>query len=126
MVLGLQAFAESGAPVERLGYLCCGWSAIYLVPRGSAGRLPTLWEGNLTLSYPITLGPATVTIQAYVYNLFDNQIVTSVDERWTVGPPDGYPATIYDPRQPSNNPEYGKATSRQAPRFFRAAVRVSF
>lgn len=41
-------------------------------------------------------------------------------------PPNGYPATIYDPNQPSDNPEYGKITSRQDPRVFRAAVRVSF
>ena len=37
-----------------------------------------------------------------------------------------YPATIYDPSQPSDNPENGKITSRQDPRLFRAAIRVSF
>ena len=101
-------------------------SAIFLVPRGSAGRLPWLWDANLTLSYPIELGPVTATLQAYVFHLFDNQIATSRDQRWSTSLPLGYPATIYDPSQEQNNPNYGKVTSRSEARFFRAAVRVAF
>jgi hypothetical protein len=82
--LGLQAFVESGAPVNRLGFFNShSGSVVFLVPRGSEGRLPTLWEANLTLSYPIAMGPATVTLQAYVFNLFNNQIATSRDDAWS-------------------------------------------
>ncbi len=124
--VGLQAFVESGAPVEQLGYFQYGPS-VYLVPRGSAGRLPTQWEANLTLSYPFAVGPATATLQAYVFNLFNNQIATSRNNDWTTSPPDNYPSTIYDPSVPSNNTDlYGKYTARQPPRSFRAAVKVSF
>ena len=72
------------------------------------------------------MGPATVTLQAYLFRIFNNQIATTRDNRWTTSPPSGYPATIYDPNQRSDNPEYGKFTSRQDPRAFRASVRVSF
>ena len=68
----------------------------------------------------------TVTLQAYVFNLFNNQIETQRDDNYTVGPPLGYPGTLYDPNVASNNPNYGKIVSRQDPRLFRAAVRVSF
>lgn len=125
LAVGLQAFAASGPPLEKTGYYQDA-SLVYLVPRGSAGRLPTQWDANLTLSYPIAVGPATVTLQAYLFRIFNNQIATTRDNRWTTSPPNGYPATIYDPNQPSDNPEYGKFTSRQDPRVFRAAVRVSF
>ncbi len=90
------------------------------------GRLPALWEANLTLGYPIAVGPVTVTVQAYLFNAFNNQIATSRDEVWSRSPPDGFPATIYDPNQEQNNRGYGKVTSRYAPRQFRAALRVSF
>ncbi len=127
--LGLEAVALHGTSIaarrQGSGYYQEA-SVVYLVPRGSAGRLPTQWDANLTLSYPIAVGPATVTLQAYLFRIFNNQIATTRDNRWTTSLPNGYPATIYDTAQPSDNPEYGKFTSRQAPRFFRAAVRVSF
>ena len=125
--IGLQAFVESGAPYNRMGYFNGSYGpVIYLDPRGSSGRLPTLWEANLQLAYPIVVGPVTATLQAYVYNLFNNQIATTVDEVWSYSPQDGYPATIYDPNQKQDNPTYGQVTWRYAPRYFRAGVRVTF
>ncbi len=50
---------------------------IQIVPKGYAGRLPTEWDGNLTLAYPIRIGPVTATLQGYVFNLFNNQIRTA-------------------------------------------------
>ena len=49
----------------------------------------------------------------------------SREERWSKDPPDGYPATILDPNQMRTDPNR-KVIGRQDPRFFRAAVRVSF
>jgi hypothetical protein len=123
--VGAQVFAESGAPLDRLGYFQ-STSDVFLVPRGSAGRLPARSGTNLTFSYPISVGPTVMTLQGYVYNVFNNRVATARDDRWRLTLPQGYPATIYDPSQPSDNPEYGKITSRQDPRLFRAAIRVSF
>ena len=99
---------------------------IHLVPRGTDGRLPTAWEANLTLGYPFRVGPATVTVQAYVFNLFNNQIATSRDDVWSDAPPPDYPTSLYDPNQEQNNPEYGKVTSRQEPRLIRGSLKISF
>ena len=114
--LGLQFFVASGAPLNRLGYFDFYQAPlIYLDPRGSVRRLPTLWDANLSLSCPLTFGPVTITLLAYVFNVFNNQIPLTRDNEWTTTPD---PEVVND--------DYGKFTSRQAPRFFRAAVRVSF
>lgn len=126
VAIGLQAFAESGAPLNRLGYLNQNFYTVFLDPRGSDGRLPTLWGANISLSYPIAIGPATVTLQAYLFNIFNKQIAIFRDENWSIEPPQGYPATIYDPNQTKTNPDYGMVMDRSEPRVFRAAVRVSF
>ena len=89
--------------------------------------MPTLWEANLTAGYPIVVGPVTVTIQGFVYGVFNNQIRTNESFAWTAGfAPDGYPDNLYDPNVPSNTGVYGKALARQPPRLFRASLRVSF
>jgi outer membrane receptor protein involved in Fe transport len=125
LTMGLQAFAASGAPTNRLGYFdTYGSTVIYLVPRGSEGRLPTQWGTNLSLAYPINFGPVTVTLQAYAFNVFNKQIPVTRNDDWTIAPNDPY--SNFDPNQPSNNEHYGQYTSRAAPRTFRAAVRVSF
>ena len=126
---GLGAYVQSGAPLNKRGYFNAfyGGANVFLVPRGGAGRMPTLWEGSLTVGYPIAVGQATVTLQAYLYNVFNNQIRTNQDVGYTVfAPPEGYPGTLYDPSVPPNNSDYGKILNRQEPRLFRAAVRVSF
>jgi hypothetical protein len=131
LFVGLQSYVQSGAPQSRVGYLGglsfgSPYSAVQLVPRGTEGRLPTVWEASLTLGYPFRVGPATVTVQAYVFNLFDNQIPTSRDDGWSNYPPPDYPASLYDPNQEQNNPEYGKTTGRQEPRSLRGSLKISF
>ena len=129
VTIGVQGWLRSGAPLNKLGYFNSyvgPWSPIQLVPKGYAGRLPTEWDANLTLGYPIRFGPVTATLQAYVYNAFNNQIRTDQDTVWSDQAPADYPASIYDPNQDQNNPNYGKITGRSEPRLFRAAIRVSF
>ena len=132
LFVGLQGYVQSGAPFSRLGYFNATYAfyygaQIYLVPRGSGKTLPTLWESSLTLGYPIVIGPVAVTIQAYVFNLFNNQFPTWKNPNYTTSQPPGYP-DIYDPHVPANyvSEDYGKNLSRQEPRLFRLAIRVSF
>jgi hypothetical protein len=124
--VGLQTWVRSGAPMNQFGYLDQWGYVVSLVPRGSAGRYPTLWEANLTLSYPLQLGPLTATLQAYGYMVFNNQIVNGRDETVSNVAQDGYPDTIFDPNQKATNLEYGKVTSRQDPRSVRFAVKLAF
>ena len=128
LTLGLQAFAASGAPLNRFGFFNDAYGpAIFLVPRGSAGRLPTLWGADLTLAYPIRIGPVVVSLQAYLFNVFNKQIATSRDEAWSDSPTDDYPDDIFDPNQSQKNPYYGTVTSRQDPRLFRGSgSKISF
>jgi hypothetical protein len=128
LFVGLQGYVQSGAPLNKLGYFNPGYTSIYLVPRGSSKTLPTLWEANLTLGYPIAFGPVTVTLQAYVFNLFNNQIETGENVLYTIRQPPGYPSTLYDPNVPPDrvNANYGKIISRQDPRLLRGAVKISF
>jgi len=116
--VGLDAYVISGAPLDRWGYFNSSYLA-RLVPRGSAGRMPTLWEANLTLEYPFRVGPTTVTLQGYVFNIFNNQIATDQDQVWNDAAP-------YDLNPPNRNLNYGLVTQRQPPRLFRAALRVAF
>jgi hypothetical protein len=130
LILGLQGYVASGAPLNKIGYFNDSYgSYIQLVPKGYAGRMPTQWEANLSLAYPIQVGPATVTLQAYLFNAFNHQTPTYQDTIYSVLPPEGYdqsPDVIYDPNQKKTNQTYGKVTERLPPRSFRAAVKVSF
>jgi hypothetical protein len=129
LFVGLQAYVQSGAPLNKQGYFNRFYGpAVQLVPRGEAKRLPTLWEANLTLGYPLIVGPVTVTLQAYVFNVFNNQIETLENVNYTNRRPPGYPDTLHDPNVPADrvNPNYGKILARQEPRLVRAALRLSF
>jgi len=129
VTIGVQGWLRSGAPLNKLGYFNSWsgpWSPIQLVPKGYAGRLPMEWDANLTLGYPIRFGPVTATLQAYVYNVFNNQVRTDQDTVWSDQAPRDYPASLYDPNQDQNNRNYGKVTGRSEPRRLRAAIRVSF
>jgi hypothetical protein len=137
LFVGLQGFVQSGAPLNKQGYFNSGYGAeVQLVERGTAKRLPALYDMNLTLGYPIKLGPATITLQAYVFNMFNRQEETLEDVRFSTSQPAGYTncfgnldnpgCTILDPNQQQTNPNYGHITQRQAPRLFRGAVKVSF
>ncbi|HTY40734.1 MAG TPA: TonB-dependent receptor [Thermoanaerobaculia bacterium] len=129
--VGLGAYVQSGSPTNRIGFAHVNLPftvPVYLVMRGSQGRLPTLWAANLTAGYPFAIGPVTVTAQLYLFNLFNSQIVTY---RWTIyrnANPPGYPDTIYDPVAPPDyqGHNWQAVVSRQDPRLFRAALRISF
>ncbi|MDQ2978995.1 MAG: TonB-dependent receptor, partial [Acidobacteriota bacterium] len=127
LFVGLQAYVQSGAPLNKQGYFNSGYGAeVQLVERGSAKRLPATYEANLTLGYPIAIGPVTVTLQAYVFNLLNRQTETLEDVRFSTSQPAGYPATLFDPNQQQTNSNYGKITQRQDPRLFRGSVKIAF
>jgi hypothetical protein len=129
--VGLGAFVQSGAPKDRIGFAHESrefFVPVYLVPRGSAGRLPTLWEADLTAGWPFAIGPLTVTAQVYVFNLFNNQFPTGRRVLYRAINAPGYPDSIYDPNVPRDyvSPRYDQIVSRQDPRLFRMALKISF
>ena len=145
--VGLQTWVQSGPPRSVIGYFNQFYFAqTQLVPIGSAGRLATQWDANISLGYPIQAGPVTITALFYVFNIFNNQIITNVDNNWQLSQGANYPKTpdqylqlFYPPCTAAQstdpvgnkcneqrNDNYGKATSRMDPRQFRAAVKISF
>jgi hypothetical protein len=131
LLVGLDTYVRSGRPLNQLGVAFNDQGfvvPVYLVPRGSAGRMPTLWESDLTLGWPFSFGSLVVKPQVYVYNVFNRQTPTYVNEFYRLEDPPGYPQTLYDPVVPPAyvSPSYRKVIVRQDPRLFRAAIRVSF
>jgi len=136
-------FVRSGVPYGKSGWFNDFYpTELYLVQRGSLGRTPTEWDADLSASYDLRLGAVTITPQLFLYNAFNNQIVTGVDnsfnplgafvgnthspyygqagvEPGTEGcPAGGAPCT--------DNVDYLKASARSNPRIFRFAVKVTF
>lgn len=140
LFVGLQTFIRSGAPLNKQGYFNSGYGAeIMLVERGSAKRLPTQYDANLTLGFPVALGPVTITPQLYVFNVIGRQQPILEDVRFSTSQPAGYrncvaPAgslsnpgcTILDPNQQQTNVNYGKVTQREDARLLRGSIKISF
>ncbi len=137
MVFGLAFNMQSGTPIEVLGAnTLYGVGETYILPRGSGGRTPTLTSFDLHVSYRRQLS-RLFGFEAYadVFNLFNQQQVTSVDEVYTasnVNPiENGKIADLVNLKQlngnqPLLNPNYGHPTSYQAPLSMRVGLRLSF
>ncbi|EPX64641.1 Trehalose synthase [Cystobacter fuscus DSM 2262] len=151
--LGGSYRVRSGSPLNYLGYHPRRSGAeTFILPRGSAGRLPWVHniDGHLGLSY--RLGRDTsLGVTLDVFNLFNFQQVTDVDQVFTftqVLPIEegGKPADVASCAEPGNtgclvrssaasnplitsadiNPNFKRPIAYQAPRSVRLGVRLSF
>lgn len=88
--VGLSAYYASGTPLTAMGYsfLYANWE-YYLTPRGSLGRGPADYEADLHLGYPIQLGGVELNLLVDVFNVFDRQSATRLDNRYNL-PEDGH------------------------------------
>ncbi|HEX5751648.1 MAG TPA: TonB-dependent receptor [Archangium sp.] len=138
--LGLSYFGGSGTPYSHLGsHEVFGGGQVFILPRGSAGRLPWLHriDSRLAISYRLTR-TLTASAGVDVFNLFNFQAVTAYDEQYTLqdvrplpnGTREDLPElrrTNGDPLEPGElNPNFGKPVSYQLPRSFRFSARLSF
>jgi len=147
LAAGIQFYVRSGTPYTSLGFFNVFYPVdLFLDPRGSTGRMPTDTEMNLSLAYNIAAGPATVTPQIIVFNLFNNQTATAYSTWFNpnssfvtdptspyygqAGVQPGTPrsdGTICASAKPcSDYPNYLKITARSGPRTFRAVIKISF
>jgi hypothetical protein len=153
--LGVSTHLYSGLPLNAYGYSFAyqNWE-YYLAPRGSVGRGPRDWEADLQVRYPVRLGALganrRLVLQADIFNVFDRQATTQLDERYNLpsdggcaGIPEDFcngdngitttgnnltPAfTISNPRATATNPDYlTKGLGFTAPRSIRLGVRFEF
>jgi Carboxypeptidase regulatory-like domain/TonB dependent receptor-like, beta-barrel/TonB-dependent Receptor Plug Domain len=137
LTVGLGAMARSGRPNNTLGFHpSYGQSETFILPRGSAGRTPTVTRFDLHLGYRHQLGNGSA-LDAFVdiFNLFNQRTALLQDQDYTLDPVEpiiggdkrdlphlktvmGTPAT--------KNPNYLAATAYQAPIAGRLGLRLSF
>ena len=87
LTFGSALRAAQGAPLSYLsGDPFYGPGQAYLLPRGSAGRLPWRWQLDLRAAVTYKLSESyMVALNLDVFNATDNRAVTAVDENYTFG-----------------------------------------
>jgi len=135
--LGGSLRAEQGQPINYLGAdPLYGQSEVFILPRGSGGRLPWLWQVDVRMAATYRLGgPYAATLSLDIFNLTNNRAAIEVDEDYTldlVSPIVG--GTVRDLRNLKTaagapvtvNPSFRKPTAYQLPLSGRLGVRLSF
>lgn len=141
----------SGLPLTAYGYsfAYANWE-YYLTPRGSLGYGPSDYEMDVHVGYPIRLGRAKANLQLNVFNLFNRQSATVLDQRYNLntqphcsgiadancngdgglltGPNSLVPlAQLANPQGTATNPDFLKAgTFFTLPRSAQVGVRFTF
>jgi len=155
LTLGAAYAGHSGSPISALGGdLIYGGNVVFLIPRGTYGRLPWVHQFDLHATVDIGLGgDMHLSLGADCFNVGGWQTVTSVDQSWVfpasttvaaLTPPNNTPTGLKTspltnpangqqyPTNPATgqstvyNPNYGHATAYQAPRTFRFLARFTF
>ncbi|MBF5044575.1 TonB-dependent receptor [Aggregicoccus sp. 17bor-14] len=138
--LGATYRGRSGTPISYLGaHPIYGQQEAFLAERGTAGRTP--WrndiDGRLGLNYKLSENNL-ITVGVDVFNLFNFQTVTTVDQAYTtqaVTPCTGNPQGDEAVNQcfqdqgftdADKNPNFRNATAYQAPRSVRFGAKVTF
>ena len=132
---GATVDARSGRPVSAFGvgnpfdeeefhsfYICTAncdaphpERTYTLFPRGNEDRLPWTWDVGLSTTYKHSFGTADLSVKFAVYNLFDRQVVTEVNEDRELANAIGL-----------TNPLYGQGTGYQSARYGQITVSLDF
>jgi hypothetical protein len=134
---GLTFTATSGRPIEVLGtHLYYGPNEVYILPRGSGGRTPTVTQLDLHIGYEQKLGQrVSLSLFGDVINLVNQRTPTNVDDVYTYDVVqairNGQPEDLKHLRTqngalPAFNSNYGQPTAYQMPLTFRLGGRLSF
>lgn len=134
---GLGVRLASGAPTNYLGsHPIYGGDEIFVLPRGTGPRMPWTASIDLHLGYELHVtDDYALTISFDVFNLFNFQTRTGIDQTYTVadvnpivnGKKADLPNLKYsdgtDFSPDDINPNFGHTTGYQAPRTFRFGIR---
>ncbi|MDX2018613.1 MAG: TonB-dependent receptor [Deltaproteobacteria bacterium] len=135
LTFGVVASAYSGVPRNYISNLNYGYQT-FLLPRGSAGRTPTVTQFDTKLSYRQAIGDSmTMEVFFDIFNLINSRTALLTDDNYTfdqaapiVG---GTKADLAVAKslqgQPLNvNPNFGNGRVFQAPRYGRMGLRLTF
>jgi hypothetical protein len=140
MDVGLVYRGSSGPPFSYLGaHPVLGNGYTFILPRGSAGRLP--WthrvDARLAARWKVGSGVAA-SVGVDIFNLFNFQKPTAYDQNYTSTAVEPIPGGSVDdlaelknvngaPLPPEAiNPRFGQPTAHQPPRSVRLGFRLSF
>ena len=136
VTLGLSFTARSGMPRNYVSDLYAGQQLSLLLPRGAAGRTPTVTELDGKVGYGRALTDK-VNLEAYIdlFNIFDQQAATLTDDNYTFdqavpivnGTTSDLKYAKNTAGQPINkNPNFGQALAYQNPFSARLGLRLTF
>jgi hypothetical protein len=141
---GLGFYVRSGRPTTQLGWFNFQYlDSLNVSTRGTAGRLPTDYDMNLTVGYNLYAGPVAITPMLYAFNLLNRQTASDVLQTFNVNgtfvtntaspyygqagvEPGMGSCPAFSSSPCSDNPDYRKVTQRISPRLFRAALKITF
>lgn len=137
LTAGLTFSAISGRPIEVLGaHAIYGGGEVFILPRGSGGRTPTVTQLDLHVGYEHEVAEKqTLGVFLDVINLLNQREVLNVEDIYTASPVeplvDGPAQKEFKVRTADGSPlvpntNYGQPTAFQAPLYLRAGARFSF
>jgi hypothetical protein len=127
--VGVASYFRTGTPVSRLGYSVTydRWE-FFLTQRGTDGRVPSDYEVDLHLGYPLQIGPVTVNVLVDIFQLLNAQRATFLDERYNTAQFDdaNHVCGTGGPDDANCNAFYKTALARTSPRSVRFGLRIGF
>jgi hypothetical protein len=136
ITVGLSFAARSGMPRNYMSALIPGQQLVFLLPRGSGGRTPTVTELNGRIAYKRALSPKC-NLEAFVdlFNIFNQQEAVLVDDNytysWAGAIVNGTPSDLKYAKDIFGspivkNPNYGHPLLYQRPFNGRFGLRITF
>jgi hypothetical protein len=122
VTLGAVAIWESGTPLNEFGASQTLNYAVFLVPRGSAGRTPSIWDMNLRVAYALPqLAKSWVrpTLTLDIFHLFSARTTVNYNQQH-------YFTADAAGNQSDPNPRYHRASEWQPPMAVRVGAEVQF
>ncbi|HEY0713586.1 MAG TPA: TonB-dependent receptor [Polyangia bacterium] len=136
LVGGLSFSAFSGVPRNHVSALFPGQQLVFLLPRGSAGRTPTVTQLDAKLGYRHQVARwATFELALELFNVLDRRTPLRQDDNYTYDPAaaivGGNSGDLPHAKNAAGgaitpNTNFGRATAYQAPFHGRLALRAFF
>lgn len=133
---GLSYAAYSGVPRNYVSSVGFGQQLVFLLPRGAAGRTPTVTQLDLKVGYRRQLSKTTaLEVFLDLFNVFNSRTVLLMDDNYTFDVAaaivNGTKTDLTYGKNASGlpiqkNPNFGKPTAYQAPLHGRMGVRLLF
>lgn len=122
--LGASLTFQTGRPLNKLGIYDMNFviqngydgAPYFIVPRGTAGRLPATWSLDLHAEYAFKVWKTDWSIIADIFNVTNNQTATSKFEY----------VNYYGTTTWNGLPIWGQTNGRQSPRYAKVGFKMTF